>query len=142
MLLGGLWHGAQWHFVVWGAYHAALLVVERIVAGRAGRLPEWMGRAVTFPLVVAGWVFFRSPSVRSGFVMLQTMAGLRRGGLVPEWPLIAWIVLCLFVVNVSPEPVDISFSDRWTWAAVSAGAMVLGYLFMNGTETPFLYYQF
>jgi alginate O-acetyltransferase complex protein AlgI len=67
MLLGGLWHGAAWTFVVWGGYHGALLVLHRTFFGRAdvaprSRLAARAAQLATFHLVVLGWVFFRAPS--------------------------------------------------------------------------------
>src|SRR2546429_1136849 len=65
MLLGGLWHGASWNFVIWGGYHGALLSLERMARG--GRPPgqdrsRWypLQAAATFGLVLIGWVFFRA----------------------------------------------------------------------------------
>ena len=63
MLLGGLWHGAAWTFVAWGAYHGGWLAVHRaIVERRQGppRTPRWFRRLVTFHLVALGWVLFRA----------------------------------------------------------------------------------
>jgi D-alanyl-lipoteichoic acid acyltransferase DltB (MBOAT superfamily) len=82
MILGGLWHGAAWTFVLWGAYHGILLAVHRARAGR-GPAPERgpLGRALaiagTFHLVVFGWVLFRAPSLLDALVaMLRlTVAG-------------------------------------------------------------------
>src|SRR6267378_56215 len=65
MLLGGLWHGANWTFVVWGAFHGLLLIASRYGSGGIVWMPEWLRRAVTFVLVVVGWVLFGS----TGFVM-------------------------------------------------------------------------
>ncbi|GMW03034.1 MAG: alginate O-acetyltransferase [Candidatus Hydrogenedentota bacterium] len=65
MLLGGLWHGANWTFVIWGAYHGVLLAVER----RLGKepvytgLPTWVRTSLTFVLVLFSWVLFRSPTI-------------------------------------------------------------------------------
>lgn len=82
MLLGGLWHGAQWTFVVWGAYHGALLVVHRLWSGlRAEREPAraggflrsaWRGLRVIlfFHLVCVGWLFFRAESIGQALEML------------------------------------------------------------------------
>jgi D-alanyl-lipoteichoic acid acyltransferase DltB (MBOAT superfamily) len=68
MLLGGLWHGAAWTFVIWGGYHGLLLVVHRLVArDRAtparGALGTALARIGMFHLVVIGWVFFRAPTL-------------------------------------------------------------------------------
>jgi len=67
MVLGGLWHGAAWTFVAWGAFHGGLLALHRAVAGRHGsrapRTPLWVRQLATFHLVCFGWVLFRSPSL-------------------------------------------------------------------------------
>ena len=65
MLLGGLWHGAAWNFVIWGALHGALLAFERL-RGQGGALRRLAGaaaRRVTFVLVLVAWVFFRAPDL-------------------------------------------------------------------------------
>src|SRR5262249_13864232 len=77
MLLGGLWHGAAWTFVAWGAYHGALLALHRAIPW-----PQWTGRrmlhparvAVTFVLVCIGWVLFRAESLGAACTILGRMA--------------------------------------------------------------------
>jgi len=64
MVLGGLWHGAAWTFVLWGAFHGAMLVTERIVGGRFAT-PGWLRWLVTFHLIVFGWILFRSRDLAS-----------------------------------------------------------------------------
>ncbi len=59
MLLGGLWHGAAWTFVLWGAFHGTGLSLEHALGGRL-RAPGWLRWLVTFNLVVFGWILFRS----------------------------------------------------------------------------------
>jgi D-alanyl-lipoteichoic acid acyltransferase DltB (MBOAT superfamily) len=66
MLLGGLWHGASWNFVIWGALHGGVLAIERLwrefkPAG-APSLPPILGILITFHIVTLGWIFFRSTS--------------------------------------------------------------------------------
>lgn len=80
MLLGGLWHGAAWPFVVWGAYHGAILILYRLVPGsRAGTNLEdggsvpWKVLArmlLMFVLTMTGWLIFRSTSLEQIFQML------------------------------------------------------------------------
>ena len=80
MVLGGLWHGASWTFVLWGAYHGACVAVGRLRRQhRASRgLPElddrpgsaFVQRVVTFHLVCLGWVFFRADSVSTALALL------------------------------------------------------------------------
>jgi D-alanyl-lipoteichoic acid acyltransferase DltB (MBOAT superfamily) len=63
MLLGGLWHGAAWTFVVWGGIHGLGLAVERATGWRPHtRAQQWLGRLLTFHVVCLGWIFFRADS--------------------------------------------------------------------------------
>jgi len=77
MLLGGLWHGANWTFVVWGAMHGAILALERVLGinsdgdERSHSVSAWVKRIATFNLVCLSWIFFRATS------LLQAMTFLR-----------------------------------------------------------------
>ncbi|MBC7553476.1 MAG: MBOAT family protein [Taibaiella sp.] len=62
-LLSGLWHGAAWGFIVWGAYHGAFLVAERLFLGKWLQKASRFAVLYTFPVVVIGWVFFRSAAL-------------------------------------------------------------------------------
>src|SRR3954453_21770288 len=62
MVLGGLWDGAAWTFVLWGAFHGGGLVAEHALGGRI-RAPGWLRWLVTLNLVVFGWILFRSQSI-------------------------------------------------------------------------------
>ncbi len=85
MLLGGIWHGAGWTFVVWGALHGGYLIINhswRELRGRLGlgleassRYGIWLARAITFLAVVVAWVFFRASDMASALTMLSAMAG-------------------------------------------------------------------
>jgi alginate O-acetyltransferase complex protein AlgI len=63
MLLGGLWHGAAWGFVLWGGIHGTALVVEHQLRGRRDVLPGWLKWFITFHIVVLGWIVFRAPEL-------------------------------------------------------------------------------
>ncbi len=77
--LSGLWHGAAWNFVLWGAYHGLLSVLERTDFAKRARtaLPTIANVGSTFALVVVGWVFFRAPNVRSAVWLIGAMVGAR-----------------------------------------------------------------
>jgi alginate O-acetyltransferase complex protein AlgI len=85
MLIGGLWHGASWTFVVWGGLHGLYLVVNhgwhavrrRFAPDTAGptAVGTWAARALTFVAVVIGWVFFRVESFDGAVSMLSAMFG-------------------------------------------------------------------
>ena len=108
MVLGGLWHGAGWTFVVWGALHGLYLVLHHAWLALGGqRLGQWWGRGLTFIAVMLAWVVFRAPDLATAGEMLLAMAGgngvaLPRGmaeyaqawlafGLEPAFTGIRWI---------------------------------------------------
>ena len=84
MLLGGLWHGAGWTFIIWGGLHGFYLIVnhawrglkQRMEWADGGRLANLGAGALTFTAVVVGWVFFRADSFSSAMTMLHGMAGV------------------------------------------------------------------
>src|SRR5260370_41014694 len=89
MLLGGLWHGANWTFVAWGALHGLYLMAEHAVGARRSQFPSpglrpiWarpLSAAATFSLVVVGCVFFRADDLTAGVTFLPALAGLERRG--------------------------------------------------------------
>ena len=78
MLLGGLWHGAKWNFVVWGAYHGALLAFERW-RGKTSlyrQLPRFARIAITFVLMLFSWVLFRADNLTAAVHYFGAMFGL------------------------------------------------------------------
>jgi D-alanyl-lipoteichoic acid acyltransferase DltB (MBOAT superfamily) len=95
MLLGGLWHGAAWTFVVWGAYQGLLLALHRALAPwlarvapttAAGRAAWWLVRVVvTFHLVCLGWLVFRAASLDDVLRLLGTLLGAPGAGSVGAW---------------------------------------------------------
>ncbi|MFI5273735.1 MAG: MBOAT family O-acyltransferase, partial [Ktedonobacterales bacterium] len=89
MALGGLWHGASWHFLVWGVYEGGLLAFHRLWQSSVGRaalyrrviaLPPvaFLCRPVTLIFVCAGWVFFRADTLGGAFAMLRSMVAFDR----------------------------------------------------------------
>ncbi|MEO7104002.1 MAG: MBOAT family protein [Gemmatimonadaceae bacterium] len=145
MLLGGLWHGAGWTFLIWGGYHGILLIIDRLANPYFKRLPPILYRAQTFFLVIIGWVFFRATSFRMATGWLRSMiaAGPQADTTMPPAPmLLVWISIALAAVMFLPETWNFRFGRTRRWAAVYALGFVVAYLFMNGTNSPFLYYQF
>jgi len=73
MLLGGLWHGAAWGFVLWGGLHGAGLGIERLLRGRVS-LPAWLRWAIVFHAVVLGWILFRSRNLDVAGAFISRLA--------------------------------------------------------------------
>lgn len=97
MLLGGLWHGAAWTFVIWGALHGLYVIINhtwhllrralRYDKESSGRWGKELARTLTFLAVVVAWVFFRADTVAAAVSILRGMAG-RNGLVLPE----AWLL--------------------------------------------------
>src|SRR5579872_6282640 len=92
MLLGGLWHGASWNFVIWGGYHGGLLSVERMMGRREfeKKPSAWLyplRALITFALVCVGWVFFRAATFADSRYVLSQMiqGGKQMTALLPRW---------------------------------------------------------
>jgi D-alanyl-lipoteichoic acid acyltransferase DltB (MBOAT superfamily) len=153
MLLGGLWHGASWNFVIWGGYHGTLLGLEKVLGRKfsEGRPPWWLYpfRAVlTFALVTVGWVFFRAATfTESRYVIAQmfTRAAVHSGPLIPTW-LFRWAGISLLIAIAEERW---NFADRLSQGPAWAyGIAIVLLLFsvelfgVTGVDIPFVYFQF
>jgi alginate O-acetyltransferase complex protein AlgI len=155
----GFWHGANWTFLVWGLYHGALMLIERTtgwgVVASAGPQVVFR-RALTFLLVVVGWVFFRAESMGQALTMLKHMFVPSGFGL-PEAVEVSltntrsiMLVLALLVVLLPGSFVlgRLLESGRTRAAGVTRFAVMgiagpyAAVLVAAGTFSPFLYYQF
>ena len=89
MALGGLWHGAAWTFVIWGALHGLFLAINHgyrsLVARGFPAMPSWLALALTTVCVLAAWTFFRAETVSSATRMLSGMAGANGVALPLHW---------------------------------------------------------
>ncbi len=99
MLLGGLWHGAAWNFVLWGGLHGLYLVIHRQFRRTGATLPPFVGRTLTLLVVVIAWVPFRASSLDATFDMLQGMAGYN-GLALPQMIVQAFPPLALIATPV------------------------------------------
>ncbi len=98
-LLSGLWHGASWTFVLWGAFHGLFLTLDKLGWQRvAERLPSFVNIALTFLLVVIGWVLFRAQSLDQIGAMLGAMASPGSTGTYVDLPLYLWAAAAVTVV--------------------------------------------
>jgi alginate O-acetyltransferase complex protein AlgI len=144
MLLGGLWHGASWTFVAWGAYHGLLLAGYRATADVWDRQPVWLRRAETFVLVVIGWVLFRSSDFGMAAILLGRMFVPHAGaGMAGAQVLTVMVATAGAVAFLAPNTFELR--HRWSPlpALAVAGLVALSMLKIYGSGgTPFLYFQF
>ncbi len=152
MLIGGLWHGASWTFVVWGGLHGLYLVGERVVRRVVPGGPLWdttIARAflilVTFVLVCFAWVFFRATSFDQAFRIVRAMvgdgAGVTHG--VYGWfllPVLALVGAHAAMRNTTLEAVV----ERTPWPVRTAAlaGMIFSLFLCSGVDRAFIYFQF
>ncbi len=149
MLLGGLWHGANWTFVLWGAFHGGLLAIERALGAGDAAYLRTARRASTFLLVVVGWVLFRAADAGEAGRVLAGMAGLHGwGGFDVAWseggalPFIG-----LFVTAALAFCAPNAWQVKWRFSAAQTAGLIALFLactaaIMVNTSSPFLYFQF
>lgn len=164
MLLGGLWHGAAWTFVIWGGIHGLGLAIERLLR-RCFRFsdvrdasPEerrrslfslriWIMRLVVFLLVGVGWVFFRAPTVASAWQML---AGLTvctwRAEFLTAFQFLAFYILPMLLIDVvneyRGEEYLLERIPEFPRVAVGTLVVLAIILFAGNEVNAFIYFQF
>ncbi|HEX4337627.1 MAG TPA: MBOAT family O-acyltransferase [Polyangiaceae bacterium] len=153
MLLGGLWHGASWNFVIWGGIHGSMLAAER-AQGKDSfyrRLPRPLRVAVTFAIVCLAWVFFRAKTLTEAVTYLGSLSGLATPG--PGADAVAGALYTPYHVGVFTlaalicwtMPTTWEFTERLSAPRAAFGMALLGVsvlLMWTQTINPFLYFQF
>jgi alginate O-acetyltransferase complex protein AlgI len=153
MLLGGLWHGASWNFIIWGGIHGGMLAWER-TRGRTGffnRLPRFFQIAFTFIIVVFAWVFFRASDLPSALAYCGSMLGL--GNAQPGAALIEGLIyqpyylmslgLAAVITWGGVQTWDWTRNLSWPKAMVVVFLMLLSLLTMTTQAfNPFIYFIF
>ena len=143
-LLSGLWHGANWTFVLWGAYHA-LLFVPLLVMGRHRKYMNddrrWQDiprMVVTFVLVVLGWIIFRAPSIRSTWVYLISIvdSSVLTMPLMENPVQLAATMIAIGVMLLMEWKKQMP--NRW-WIYY---ALTIAIWWFSGQDIDFIYFQF
>ena len=144
MLLGGLWHGANWTFVAWGAYHGVLLIATRYGQAFFNLWPVTLRKLTTFILVVVGWVLFRSINFSMAAGLLGAMFSWKPGiHLTAGKSLVGLLLIAGGLAHFGPNTFELQ--HRWSPAqAFALGVLLLACIVFiyGGQESPFLYFQF
>jgi alginate O-acetyltransferase complex protein AlgI len=144
MVLGGLWHGAAWTFVAWGAYHGVLLCAYRWAGRWWDRMPVLAQRTGMFLLVVVGWTLFRAESWMQAETLFRRLFVPSAGAApVGSELLIVLLIIAGALAHFGPNTFELQ--HRWRPAAAMAWAalLVLSLIRIYGSEgSPFLYFQF
>jgi alginate O-acetyltransferase complex protein AlgI len=153
MLLGGLWHGASWNFVLWGALHGGALVLERAV-GRNLRnrlLPPLLSRPLTLLVVLVGWVLFRAETLSDALSYLGSMADFSPARWTPRLvgsPIHQPLALCLLALATALVALG---RQTWDWTQTLSPSKALLSLGTGGVAVvvlltqdynPFIYFIF
>jgi D-alanyl-lipoteichoic acid acyltransferase DltB (MBOAT superfamily) len=156
MLLGGLWHGAAWTFVIWGGLHGVYLGVEQ-AAKRwlkhplfGSRVAKFALMLLTFHLVCIGWVFFRAGTISRALEVLGAMSGLAAGpglSMFSRWNAAVAAACMAAIVGIhwlwrDKRIEETSARAGWIVTGLGAGAMVFLTLTAGGERDAFIYFQF
>lgn len=157
MLLGGLWHGAAWTYVIWGGVHGGMLALERFVGwdkAPVNRGASSIRRFLTFIIVVVAWVIFRSESVELMSAWLNKMfipqgeigyphfVARHRDRFAAAWIIGMYIVLFKGNSHDIDNKYKESSKDQPLWHAVGLAVCLFFCFLYLGSESPFLYFQF
>lgn len=159
--LGGVWHGAGWTFVMWGALHGFALAVNNLWRKlQKRRLPKFVGWVLTILFVHFAWVFFRAPDFNSAIEMIKSMANLNSGELMGfDWknwsqlltyPFLIVCVLWLWLPNTVQLAHRLLKRRHAAWFVVWTGALCGAVIFLSlitglsesMPKTPFVYFKF
>jgi D-alanyl-lipoteichoic acid acyltransferase DltB (MBOAT superfamily) len=154
MLLGGLWHGANWTFVIWGLFHGLLLAVHRLMSGPLAKRVTapgpggWLACVVNFHLVCLGWLFFRA----SSFDQIRDM--LRLIIFDFRWTDFATSAVAMIIFIAGPFMAYEAWIEKrkdenailqvhWMWLALLLSYFAIMGLFFPPLEAhEFIYFQF
>lgn len=163
--LTGLWHGANWTFVLWGVYHGLLLLFEEYVPV-VKKMPRWLSRIYTVIAVCIGFVMFRADNISQGFYMIgQMFSGISFGAAPMSFALqqmTPYFIVMFVLAILGAGPLrrmadkireqlcdsDKELSGRWSFLQVVlyvASVVVLVWCILRlsgGTYNPFIYFRF
>ena len=160
MLIGGLWHGANWTFVVWGGLHGIYLWVEKFFRDRKNKVSDedtttsalnlgFLYAFLTFMMVNITWVFFRSDTFGKSWQLLQSMFFITTDGkpllttleilkvaiIIPAILLFHW-----FMRNT--KVLDVAYKLSWFWLGIVWSTLILLLIWSQESGSSFIYFQF
>lgn len=156
-LLSGLWHGASWNFILWGAYHGLFLVLERLFLNKIyHKIGNWFSVPTTFIIVITGWVLFRNENINQGFYVIKQLYSFQffdgKFTLNNDFLFMASLALLFSFFTITKTTRSFQekvygeqFSKSSKWLAVSA-SIILFYIslsFISALDfNPFIYFRF
>lgn len=154
-LISGIWHGANWTFVVWGIFHGTFIILERLFLLKLYQRIKPISWFITWLIVMHGWIFFHETSIQEALYQFEIMWSFKATYFVTTgqdvylcvfFSLGMFILLIEYLIetNLSINRLWTSFKNN-TWLS-SAGAMLIYFIsysfIIAGNENPFIYFNF
>ena len=162
MLLGGLWHGAAWRFVLWGGLHGIGLAIHKFIMGlfpsfkALGREMPWWRRAIgiliTFHFVCLGWIFFRASDLQTGWEMIRQIFTDFDTSLIPDiligYRTVFALILTGYLLHLLPDRCE-NWGERFVTRTpllvqtLLVAILIWGIMQIKSSDIqPFIYFQF
>ncbi len=159
MLIGGLWHGANWTFVVWGGLHGLYLWIEKFIDDKTGKVTALASSAqktitgfvyalFTFFLVNITWVFFRASSFSKAASIFKSMFGIHTGdALLTTMAIIkvAVIVVAMIIAHWlmrNTKVLDVAYKSSWWLVGIVWAILLILLIWSQESSSSFIYFQF
>ena len=153
MILGGLWHGANWTFVIWGFYHGLLLSINRFfqeknIGKTATNRPQILSRVITFHLVCIGWLIFRADNMSQALnIMHQIFTAFSPNALIlgQFFPLflLGALIFCIDIWIRDQDDVRKTLAWQWGMGPLFCTCLFIATIFLAAGHTKqFIYFQF
>jgi D-alanyl-lipoteichoic acid acyltransferase DltB (MBOAT superfamily) len=147
MLLGGLWHGAAWGFVLWGALHGGALALQHVTRGRIPALPRPAAWAATLLFVCLAWIPFRAPDLTAAWAFAQRLVVPGPSTLLT--PGVAAAIIVVLALQLAPSRPMAVLHERIMSArpgvlgvGLAVTIMVVAAAVPGGAVPPFIYFAF
>jgi alginate O-acetyltransferase complex protein AlgI len=148
MLIGGLWHGAGWNWVVWGGFHGVGLSIERVL-GLPERAKSVWGNGLrwllTLNLVSFSWVLFRSQDMGKAIYICKKLFTLADGSMTISMLPLLYLIIIVFVERLNIREQWLAFCEEYPSALkwlVYCSVVVLIFTFAGVKNPEFIYFQF
>lgn len=150
-LVSGIWHGAGWTFIIWGAMHGLAIVIHRYFSQAKLSMPNWMGIIITFITVNILWVYFRAENVEGANRIVKSMFDITKTGVNIDF--IAWSksfsygihywILALITIILFPTAYERAMNLKFKLVTIFEIVFyfTVSVLFLNKVAT-FLYFNF
>jgi alginate O-acetyltransferase complex protein AlgI len=158
MLLGGLWHGASWNFVVWGGIHGVALALDKRLFGKRAPMPadapytiRRVLRAVggwltTMTVVLFAWIFFRATTYADAIAFVEGIVALRGGWSLAAWSFAGWMTAWVLLIDIPMARSNTQTAMMsWPWPVrglLYAFFLLLMVVLERSKDATFIYFQF